>query len=114
MKGLFEAFQPEFESELPSKDKAVLDLSIEDQKKQHGVVKMSQKAMMQLALSFTQVSVMNKLNVEKLRDKDWPTGKVHRVMSDMLIFLDTPFFQTLPTRKKDQRPYFFGMIPMPS
>jgi hypothetical protein len=55
MKGLFEAFQPEFKSKLPSKVKAELDLSIKDQKKQHNPVKMNQKAMMQLALSFTQV-----------------------------------------------------------
>jgi hypothetical protein len=33
MKGSFEAFQPEFESKLPSKEKLVLDLSIEVQKK---------------------------------------------------------------------------------
>ncbi len=70
MKGLFEAFQPEFVSKLPSKEKAVLDLSIEDQKKQNNAVKMNQKTMMQLALLFTQVSLMNKLNVEKCRDKD--------------------------------------------
>ncbi len=84
MKGLFEAFQPEFESKLPSKEKAVLDLSIKDQKKQYDAVKMNQKAMMQLALSSTQVSLMNKLNVEKRRDKDWPTGKAHRVMSALI------------------------------
>ena len=45
---------------------------------------MNQKAMMQLALLFTQVSLMNKLNVEKRRDKDWPTGKAHRVMSTLI------------------------------
>jgi hypothetical protein len=35
MKGLFEAFQPELESKVPSKEKMALDLSIEDQKKEH-------------------------------------------------------------------------------
>jgi hypothetical protein len=84
MKGLFEAFQPEFESKLPSKEKAVLNLSIEDQKKQHDAIKMNQKAIMQLALLFTQVSLMNKLNIKKCRDKDWPTGKAHRVMSALI------------------------------
>jgi hypothetical protein len=84
MKGLFEASQPEFESKLPSKEKAVLNLSIKDQKKQHDADKMNQKAMMQLALLFTQVSLMNKLNVEKRRDKDWPTRKAHRVMSTLI------------------------------
>ncbi len=27
---------------------------------------------------------MNKLNIEKRRDKDWPTGKAHRVMSTLI------------------------------
>jgi hypothetical protein len=80
MKGLFEAFQPEFENKLSAIEKAVLNLSNETKKKQHNAVKMNQKAMMQLALLFIQVSLMNKLNVEKRRDKDWPTGKAHRVM----------------------------------
>jgi hypothetical protein len=45
---------------------------------------MNQKAMMQLALLFTQVSFMNKLNAKKRRDKDWPTRKAHRVMSALI------------------------------
>jgi hypothetical protein len=45
---------------------------------------MNQKAMMQLALLFTQVSLMNKLNIKKCRDKDWPTGKAHRVMPALI------------------------------
>jgi hypothetical protein len=39
MKGNFEVFQPEFKRGLPSKEKVVLNLSIEDQKKQNGVSK---------------------------------------------------------------------------
>jgi hypothetical protein len=31
-----------------------------------------------------------------------------------VLFSGHSFFQTLPTRKMDQRPYFFGTIPMPS
>ncbi len=38
MKGLYEAFQPNFESELPSKEKETLDLEDEGQKKQHNAV----------------------------------------------------------------------------
>jgi hypothetical protein len=34
--------------------------------------------------------------------------------SPMCYFSGHSFFQTLPTRKKDQQPYFFGTIPMPS
>ncbi len=36
---------------------------------------------MQLALSFNKVSLLNKLNCNKHRDKTtWPTGKAHHVM----------------------------------
>jgi hypothetical protein len=45
---------------------------------------MNQKAMMQMALSFTQVKLMNKLNIKKHRDKDCPTGKAHRVMPPLI------------------------------
>ena len=84
MKGLFDAFQLEFEKEIQPKEKATFDLNIEEQKKQQEAVKLNQKAMMQLALSFTSVSLMNKLNIEKCRDKDWPTGRAHRVMSTLI------------------------------
>jgi hypothetical protein len=41
-----------FEQELPSVEKAKLDLTDKAKKKQHKAVKKNQKAMMQLALSF--------------------------------------------------------------
>ena len=52
MKGLYKAFQPNFEQELPGDKKAKLDLTDKAKKKQHKAVKKNQKAMMQLALSF--------------------------------------------------------------
>ncbi len=39
---------------------------------------------MQLALSFLNVSFLNKLNCEKKKDKKWPTGKVHHVMTAII------------------------------
>jgi hypothetical protein len=84
MKGLYKAFQPNLESKLPSKKKETLDLEDKGQKKQHNAVVKNKKAMMQLALSFTQVSLMNKLNCEKHKDKDWPTRKAHQVMSALI------------------------------
>jgi hypothetical protein len=61
----------------------VFDLMDKAENKQHDAAKMNQKAMMhQLALSFNNVSLLNKLNFEKHRDKtNWPTGKAHHVMS---------------------------------
>jgi hypothetical protein len=74
MKGLFRAFQPEFETELPTKEKMTFDLTDNREKKQHDAVKKNQKAVMQFTLSFSDVSLLNKLNCKKCRDKiDWPT-----------------------------------------
>ena len=84
MKGLFEAFSPDFDKELTAKEKQTLDLSNEDEKKQSQAVKKNKKAMMQLALAFNSVALLNKINCEKRRDKDWPSGKAHRVMSALL------------------------------
>jgi hypothetical protein len=70
MKGLYEAFQPDFESKLPSKEKEALNLEDKGRKKQHDTVMKNNKAMMQLVLLLTQVSLINKLNCEKRRDKD--------------------------------------------
>jgi hypothetical protein len=39
---------------------------------------------MQLALSFSNVSLLNKLNCKKKKDKTWPTGKVHHVMTALI------------------------------
>jgi hypothetical protein len=71
-------------AKLPSKEKETLDLEDKGQNKQHDAVIKNKKAMMQLALSFTQVSLMNKLNCKKRRDKDWPTRKAHQAMSALI------------------------------
>jgi hypothetical protein len=84
MKGLYKAFQPNFEENLPSDKKAKLDLIDKAKKKQHKAVKKNQKAMMQLSLSFLDVSLLNKLNCKKKKDKTWPTGKVHHVMTALI------------------------------
>ncbi len=81
MKGLYEAFQPELDVELPTKEKMAFSLTDDSEKKQHDAVKMNQKVMMQLAPSFNNVSLLNKLNCKKRNDKtNWPTRKAHHVM----------------------------------
>jgi hypothetical protein len=84
MKGLYEAFQPNFKQELPSNKKAKLDLTDEAEKKQHKAVKKNKKAIMQLALFFLNVSLLNKLDCKKKKDKTWPTGKTHHVMTALI------------------------------
>ncbi len=78
--GLYKAFQPEFNAELPTKEKMAFDLTDDAEKKQHDAINMNQKTMMQLALSFNNGSLLNKLNCKKLRDNiNWHTGKAHHV-----------------------------------
>jgi hypothetical protein len=84
MKGLYKAFQLYFEQELPSDKKAKLDLTDEAKKKQHKAVKKNQMAIMQLALSFLNESLLNKLNCKKKKNKKWPTGKAHHVMTALI------------------------------
>jgi hypothetical protein len=62
MKRLYEAIQSEFNAELPTKEKMAFNLMDGTEKKQHNAIKMNQKAMMQLALSFNNFSMLNKLN----------------------------------------------------
>ena len=85
MKGLWGAFLPDFETELPESETANLDLTSSEGKKKKAALAKNKKAMMQLALAFTTVSLANKLNCEKRRDKaNWPTGKAHRVMTAII------------------------------
>ena len=61
-----------------------MDLTDKAKKKQHKAAKKDQKVMMQLALSFLNVSLLNKLNCKKKKDKKWPTGKAHHVMTALI------------------------------
>jgi hypothetical protein len=82
MKGLYDAFQPEFAAEHPTKEKMEFYLMDKTEKKQHDAVVMNQKAMMQFALLFSTVPLLNKLNCEKSKDKtNWPSRKAYHVMS---------------------------------
>jgi hypothetical protein len=81
MKGHCTAFQPEFDAELSIKEKMAFNLADDKEKNQHDTVKMNQKTRGQFALSFNNVSLLNKLNCKKHRDKtNWPTGKAHHFM----------------------------------
>ncbi len=63
-----------------------LDLTGDTEKKEHDAVKMNQKAMMQFALSFSTVPLLNKLNGKKQKDKaNLPNGKAHNLMSVIVI-----------------------------
>jgi hypothetical protein len=60
-------------------------LDSEDGKDHQKVNKKNQKAMIQFALSFTNVSLLNKINCEQQNDKaNWPTGKAYSLMTVIL------------------------------
>jgi hypothetical protein len=80
MKGLYDAFQSKFKAELPTQKN--FDLMDETEKKYHDAVVMNRKAIMQFALLFSTVLLLNKLNCEKRKNRtNWPSGKAHHVMS---------------------------------
>ena len=85
MKNLWEAFLSTFERKLPGSKDGPFDLNTEDGKDHQKAVLKNQKAMMQFALSFTNVSLLNKINCKQQKDKaNWPTGKAHSLMTVIL------------------------------
>jgi hypothetical protein len=75
---------PEFASELPSKKKDTFDLTSNKGKNWANAVKKNKKKMMPFALSWTKVAQLNKLNCAARSDKDWPSGKAHEVMMQLV------------------------------
>ncbi len=47
-------------------------------------VKKNKKAMMQFALSLQKVAQLNKLNCATRVNKDWPSGKAHEIMTQLV------------------------------
>jgi hypothetical protein len=82
MKNLWEAFLPTVERKLPGSKDGPFDLDTEDGKDHQKAVLKNQKAMMQFALSFAIVSLLNKVNCKQQKDKaNWLIGKAHSLMT---------------------------------
>jgi hypothetical protein len=62
MLGLDDTLNPDFERELPTKEKDTFNLIPDEGKNWANAVKKNKKAMMQFTLSFTKVAQLNKLN----------------------------------------------------
>ncbi len=84
MLGLEECFTSEFEDELPEKAKDTFNFDTSEGKAHAAVVKKNKKAMMQFAPSFQKVAQLNKLNRATKANKDWPSGKAHEVMAQLV------------------------------
>ncbi len=83
MLGLDDALDPDFEEELPTKEKDTFDLMSDEVKNWAKAVKKNKKAMMQFALSFTKVAQLNKIICTGITNKDWPSGKAHEVLLNL-------------------------------
>jgi hypothetical protein len=81
---LDDALNPDFEEELPMKEKDIFDLTSDEGKNWANAVKKNKKAMMRFALSFTKVAQLKKLNHAGRTNKDWPSGKTHEVMTQLV------------------------------
>jgi hypothetical protein len=84
MLGLKECFAPDFASELPPKEKEAFNLTTDKGKNWANAVKKNKKAMMQFALSWMKVAQLDKLNCATRANKDWPSGKAHEVMTQLV------------------------------
>ncbi len=69
MKNLWEAFLPTFERKLPGSKDRLFNLDTEDGKDHQKAVLKNQKTMMEFALSFKNVSLLNKINCKQRKDK---------------------------------------------
>jgi hypothetical protein len=79
-----EALTPDFASKLPAKEKEVFNVTTEQGQKWANAVNKNKKAMMQFTLSFQKVAQLNKLNRASRANKDWPSGKAHEVMTQLV------------------------------
>ncbi len=84
MMGLKDCLTLEFASELPSKEKDTFDLTSHKGKNWANAVKKNKKMMMQFVLSWIKVAGLNKLNCATRANKDWPSGKAHKVMMQLM------------------------------
>jgi hypothetical protein len=74
----------EFASEPPAKAKDTFNLTSNEGKNWANTVRKNKKMMMQFVLSWTKVSQLNKLNRTTRANKDWPYGKAHEVMFQLV------------------------------
>ncbi len=68
MKGLYKAFQPDFDAELPTKEKMALNLTDNVEKKHHDTVKMNQKAI--ICSVFQQCYTVEQVELQKNQGQD--------------------------------------------
>jgi hypothetical protein len=76
-KGLGACLKPRFDNKLPAKESGPRD---DDEK---GAVELNKKAMCQFIQAFTNISLLNKLNLERKASSDFPSGKAWKLWHAM-------------------------------
>ncbi len=74
-KGLDECLDPDFENRIPVKESGPFDLTTDDGKKFKEAVDLNKKVMGQFIQVFSTINLLNKVNLQKKANKQFPSGK---------------------------------------
>ncbi len=74
-KGLGERLDPDFENRLPVKESGPFDLTTDNGKKFKEAVDLNKKVLWQYIQALSTINLLNKVNLQKKADKQFPSGK---------------------------------------
>ncbi len=74
-KGLDECLEPSFESRLPANESRPFNLATEDGRKAKEAVDLNKKVMGKFIQAFSTINLLNKVNLQKKADQNYPSGK---------------------------------------
>ncbi len=82
-KGLNKCLNPNFKNRLPVKESGSFDLTINKKKKFKKAVDMNKNVIGQLIQAFLTINLLNKVNLQKKADKQYPSGKGWKLWKEM-------------------------------
>ncbi len=74
-KGLDKGLDPDFKNKLPVKESGPFDLTTDNRKKFKEAVDLNKKVMGQFIQAFSTINPLNKVNLQKKADKQFPSGR---------------------------------------
>ncbi len=82
-KGLGKCFDPDFKNRLPVKESGPFNLTTDDGKKSKEAVDLNKKVMGQFIQAFSTINLLNKVNLQKKADKQFPSGIGWKLWKEM-------------------------------
>ncbi len=82
-KGLDECLDPDFENRLPVKESGLFDLTTDVGKKFKEAVDLNKKVMGKFIQAFSTINLLDKVNLQKKADKQFPSGKGWKLWKEM-------------------------------